>query len=126
MDFGTFSMNSNRIYKESKERDYNINYGRIQNKNSNKYSDVKIITGIATVGLLGFYLWKNVIKPAAKVIKTVIDVIDPEPVNVNNPVVYRNNDSRIFDGKIRRLSKSEADSIKNDPNTLTCDYTIVE
>ena len=120
-------MNSNRIYKESKERDYNINYGRIQNKNSKKYSDIKLITGIATVGLIGFYLWKNVIKPATKVIKTVINAIDPEPVNNNiNPVVYRNNDSRIFDGKIRRLNKSEAESFKNDPNTLSCDYTIVE
>lgn len=114
-------MNGNRIYEESKQRDYNINYGRVRNDNSKKYSDVKMITGLVSVGLLAFYVWKNVLKPVAKVVKSVIDIMDP-PVN-NESRVY-SSDSRVFDGKIRRLSKAEADAIKNDGNVIEVDYVI--
>ena len=117
-------MNGNRIYEESKERDYNINYGRVQNNNSKKYSDVKLLTGIISVGLLGFYLWKNVLKPVAKVVKSVIDVIDPEPIQTNSRIFHDN--SRIFDGQVRRLSKKEADAIKNDGTIIEADYVINE
>jgi hypothetical protein len=67
------------------------------------------------------FVWKNVLKPVAKVVKSVIDIMDP-PVN-NESRVY-SSDSRVFDGKIRRLSKAEADAIKNDGNVIEVDYVI--
>ena len=117
MNFGTYSTKErkNRIYEESRNKDYNMNFGRLNNSKYQKNSDGKIIVTLLTAGILTFYIYKNVIKPAGKLIKKIIDIIEPNPEE-NSRVMKE--DDRVFDGKIRVLSKAEQESLRNDDTNI--------
>lgn len=115
MNIGTFSANTNRIYEESKNKNYNMNYGRINNSKYNS-NENKFIPALITGGILAFALWKKVIKPAIRIVKNVMDVLETE--REENSRVYRNDDSRILSGQVRRLTEAEAEAIRSDPKTI--------
>lgn len=117
MNFGTYTVNkddSNRIYRESQNRNYNINYGRVNNRKYNEKSNKnKVIRDVILLGALGFFAYKKVIKPVINVVKEVVDAIKED----TESRVMREDD-RIFDGRVRVLTDRELEAMRRDSSNV--------
>jgi hypothetical protein len=125
MNIGTFSADTNRIYREAQNKDYNMNYTRVHNTKYESPDKKKTVGGIIAIGVLSYIAWKNVIKPTINFVKSIMDEIKPE--EKESRIMKEKDDKRIFDGHIRVLSKAEADKIRADPNVIiieSSDYKI--
>jgi len=106
----------NRMFRDSEKKGYNTNYTRVNNSSygnknnkNNKSSNAKVLTYIVVGGIILFYTYKNVIKPAAKVVRNVLDLFEED----EKPSVrkYARTDDRVFDGQVRPLSRKEASKL---------------
>ena len=103
---GDFSTNSayERMKSTSDTKGYKTTYSKQTNSNSKSNSSgFKVITGIATVGLITYMIWKNIIKPASDVVSKFAGLFNEETKSDN---VMREDD-RILPGTCRPISKSE-------------------
>lgn len=125
MNVGTFSADTNRVYREAQNKDYNMNYSRVYNDKYESPDKKKALGGLVAIGVLTYIAWKNVIKPTIKFVKSIMDEVKPE--EKESRVMREEDDKRIFDGRIRVLSKAEADKIRSDPSVIiieSSDYKI--
>ena len=103
----------NRMFRDSENKGYKTSYTRVnnpsydKNNQNNKSSNAKVITYLVVGGVILFYTYKNVLKPAAKVVGKVLDLFGE---NDEQPSVrkYANCNERVFDGQTRILSRKEA------------------
>ncbi len=107
----------NQMFRDSENNGYKTSYTRVKNnsygksQNNSKGSNAKVLTYIFVGGVILYYTYKNILKPAAKVINKIIDVFDEddEKPNVRS---YAKHDERIFSGQVKRLSEREARKLK--------------
>ena len=108
----------NRMFRDSKNNGYNTSYTKVKNdsyggkqQNNSKVSNAKAITYIFVGGIILFYTYKNVLKPAAKVINNVLNLFDTEEEKPNARS-YAKHDDRVLNGQVTRLTPREANKLK--------------
>lgn len=125
--------NFNRMFNESSSKGYQTQYSKVNNdryrsNKKKKMSGAQLITTLIVGGVLGYYTYKNVLKPASQTIgklKNLFDTIDPNHNSSNNRNNVYHNQERVFDGKVRPLSDRELRQIERDyENTIYCEYTV--
>lgn len=118
----------NKLFQESENKGYNANYTKVNNNsyNTNKKkssnSTAKTLTYIIAGGVIIYYAYKNVLKPAAKVVNNILNLFDTSSSSNDERFSsyknYANNTSdHILNGQVTRLSPREASRIKRDSNT---------
>ena len=124
--------NFNRMFNESSSKGYQTQYTRLNNdkygsNKKKKMSGLQLITTLIVGGVIGYYTYKNVLKPASQTIlklKSMFDNMGPDNTNRTNNHVFREND-RVFDGHIRPLSQRELRELERDyQNTIYCEYSV--
>lgn len=124
--------NFNRMFNESSSKGYQAQYTRLNNdkygsNKKKKTSGLQLITTLIVGGVIGYYTYKNVLKPASQTIlklKSMFDNMGPDNTNRTNNHVFREND-RVFDGHIRPLSQRELRELERDyQNTIYCEYSV--
>ena len=117
----------NKMYRESNSKGYQARYSKVNNGRKNKSNTTtKIVTGLVVGGIIGYYTYKNVIKPAASLLGKLGNIFnDYTDSNRNNSKVHFNND-RVFDGQVRRLSEQELRRMERDyQNTIYVPYEVI-
>ena len=115
----------NNLFRDSENKGYNANYTRVNNnsyggnnKSGKSTSNAKVITYLVVGGILVFYTYKNVLKPAAKVVGNILNLFetDDEKPSMRN---WANNGSsdHVLDGQITRLSPKEARKLQRGNDT---------
>lgn len=105
----------NRMFRDSEKRGYNTSYTKVNNqsygKKNDKSSNAKVLTTIFVGGVILYYTYKNVLKPAAKVIKKIIGLFDDEDEKPVNAKRHASQNDRVFDGRVKALSPKEASKL---------------
>lgn len=117
----------NKMYSESNSKGYQVRYSKVNNGRKNKSNTTtKIVTGLVVGGIIGYYTYKNVIKPAASLLGKLGNIFnDCTDSNRNNSKVHFNND-RVFDGQVRKLSDQELRRMEQDyQNTIYVPYEVI-
>ena len=118
----------NKMYRESNSKGYQARYSKVNNGRQNKSNTTtKIVTGLVVGGIIGYYTYKNVLKPAASLLGKLGSIFnDYTDSNRNNSRANFNNE-RVFDGQVRKLSEQELRKIERDyPNTIYASYEVVD
>ena len=108
-----FRDSENNGYKTSYTKVKNESYGNNNNSSNNKVSNAKVITYIFAGGIILYYTYKNVIKPAAKVIDKILNLFDDE--DEKSKTTYASHASyseRVLNGEVTRISNREANKLK--------------
>jgi hypothetical protein len=127
-----FRESGNNGYQTSYTRVKNNSYGNNNNTNNSKNSNAKVITYIFVGGIILYYAYKNVLKPAAKVVNNVLNLFNPEEDEKPNVRSYAKYSERVLNGEVTRISNSEAKKLKrsslvayedpNNPDHYILDY----
>ena len=102
---GDFSGNSayERMKSTSNDKGYTATFSRQGSmKRKNNIFGFKLATGLVTVGVISFMIWKNVVKPASEAIAKFSGLFSEDE---KDNVVH--SDDRIFSGTCRPLTKIE-------------------
>ena len=102
---GDFSGNSayERMKSTSNDKGYTATFSRQgSTKRKNNIFGFKLATGLVTVGVISFMIWKNVVKPASEAIAKFSGLFSEDE---KDNVVH--SDDRIFSGACRPLTKIE-------------------
>lgn len=102
---GDFSGNSayERMKSTSNDKGYTATYSRQgPTKRRNNVTGFKLATGLVTVGVISFMIWKNVVKPASEAIAKFSGLFADDD---KDTVVH--GDDRILSGTCRPLTKVE-------------------
>lgn len=107
---GDFSSNSayERMKSTSNDKGYTATYSRRgPTKRKNNIAGFKLATGLVTVGVISYMIWKNVVKPASEAIAKFSGLFSEDE---SDNVVH--GDDRIFSGKCRPLTKIECRTLE--------------
>ena len=125
--------NFNRMFNESSSKGYQAQYTRLNNdkygsNKKKKMSGLQLITTLVVGGVIGYYTYKNVLKPASQTIfklKSMFDSMGSDNnFNRTNNHVFKEN-TRVFDGQVRPLSERELRQLeRDDQNTIYCEYSV--
>ena len=102
---GDFSGNSayERMKSTSNDKGYTATFSRQgSTKRKNNIFGFKLATGLVTVSVISFMIWKNVVKPASEAIAKFSGLFSEDE---KDTVVH--SDDRIFSGTCRPLTKIE-------------------
>jgi len=110
----------NKMFRDSENNGYKTSYTKVKNESygnnsnsNNKVSNAKVITYIFAGGIILYYTYKNVIKPAAKVINKILNLFDDE--DEKSKTTYASHASyseRVLNGEVTRISNREANKLK--------------
>ena len=120
---GDFSSNSayERMKSTSNDKGYTATYSRRgPTKRKNNVTGFKLATGLVTVGVISYMIWKNVVKPASEAIAKFSGLFSED---VNDNVVH--SDDRIFSGTCRPLTKVEHLALKRKYASINGDVKYV-
>lgn len=116
---GDFSGSSayERMKSTSNDKGYTATYSRQGSSNrKNNVTGFKLATGLVTVGVISFMIWKNVIKPASEAIAKFSGLFADDE---KDTVVH--GDDRILSGTCRPLSNGERRALERKYATISGD-----
>ena len=120
---GDFSGNSayERMKSTSNDKGYTATFSRQgSTKRKNNVFGFKLATGLVTVGVISFMIWKNVVKPASEAIAKFSGLFSEDE---KDNVVHR--DDRIFSGTCRPLTKIERRTLERKYASINGDVKYV-
>ena len=120
---GDFSGNSayERMKSTSNDKGYTATFSRQgSTKRKNNVFGFKLATGLVTVGVISFMIWKNVVKPASEAIAKFSGLFSEDE---KDNVVHR--DDRIFSGTCRPLTKIERRTLERKYASISGDVKYV-
>ena len=115
---GDFSGNSayERMKSTSNDKGYTATYSRQGSTKRNNITGFKLATGLVTVGVISFMIWKNVVKPASEAIAKFSGLFSDDD---KDNVVH--GDDRILSGTCRPLSNGERRALERKYATISGD-----
>lgn len=110
----------NKMFRDSENNGYKTSYTKVKNESysnnnnsNNKVSNAKVITYIFAGGIILYYTYKNVIKPAAKVINKILNLFDDEDEKSKTAhTSHTSYSERVLNGEVTRISNREANKLK--------------
>lgn len=121
----------NKMFDESKSKGYQPRYSTVKNNKSNNSQSfgIKFVSTLIVGGVIAYYTYKNILKPAAKFVCKLGFILNDCDVGTNNYSRQNNKSNftndRVFDGQVRKLRPDELRFLERDvENNIYAQYEI--